>query len=166
MVGKHHRVSRSGRRYAPAWTVRPTARPPPQTSGPRALSRPGGRRTSTPDVTGDGQPEIIASHCTGFGNRCFREAWIWLADGRQILDAQFDRFGGIQFLRSTNTIVTLSPVAIVGEAEAGKHPTEWRLDYYRWDGTALAKIDTQLQPYAPGEFPAIPNQPTATPCAP
>ncbi len=107
------------------------------------------------DLTKDGQPEIIIGGCTGFGNRCYYQATVWSLDGTLLFDTGYNRFGGVQFLREDQIIVTRNGLEIVGQAEAELHPEQWQIDWYEWDGTKFTKIATRVVPYNDYYGPAI-----------
>jgi hypothetical protein len=111
------------------------------------------------DLTKDSQPEIIVGGCAGFGNRCAYKTTVWSLDGRLLFDTDFDRFGGIQFLKEQQVIVTRHGLNIVGQAEAGMRPQDWQIDWYAWDGTIFAKTATKVFPYRNFDGPVLDNIP-------
>lgn len=83
------------------------------------------------DLTGDSQPEIALSGCTGFGNRCLYQATVWSLNGQLLFSTSPDQFGGWQLLPDRQAIVTRTSLNIVGQAEAELHPEQWQIDWYQ-----------------------------------
>ncbi|WP_448543785.1 hypothetical protein [Roseiflexus sp.] len=109
------------------------------------------------DLTRDGQPEIIVGGCTGFGNRCYYQAIVWSLEGTLLFDTGSNRFGGVQFLREDQIIVTREGLNIGGQAEAELHPEQWQINRYQWNGTMFIRIATQVVPYKDYYGPALKN---------
>lgn len=112
------------------------------------------QRYTVADTTGDRQPEVILSGCSGFGNECSYSLGIWNLGGKQYFSTESDPDQiGATLLMNEQTVIVRKGIDYYQYNSVEYRPRDIQLTFYVWDGTAFTKARTEIFPFTDWDSP-------------